>query len=196
MRSKKWLDRQNNDFFVNEAKKKGYVSRAAFKLLEINNKFKIISKSKHVLDLGSSPGSWSQIICNINKNATIDAFDILDMKYKNSKIKFYKKNILEFNFKILKSKYDLILSDIAPNTIGHKYTDHLRIVTIIEEVIDIVNNNIQINGNFVFKIWYGSEYQNIIKELKKIFRNIYNFKPQSSRKESSEIYIIAKGFFN
>ena len=196
MRSKKWLDRQKNDFFVNEAKKKGYVSRSAFKLLEINNKFKILSNSKHVLDLGSSPGSWSQIICNINKNVKIDAFDILDMKYNNSKIKFYKKNILEFNFKILKSKYDLILSDIAPNSIGHKYTDHLRIVAIIEEVINIVNNNLQINGNFVFKIWYGSQYQNIIKELKKRFRNIYNFKPKSSRKESSEIYIIAKDFFN
>ena len=196
MRSKKWLDRQKNDFFVNEAKKKGYVSRSAFKLLEINNKFKILSNSKHVLDLGSSPGSWSQIICNINKNVKIDAFDILDMKYNNSKIKFYKKNILEFNFKILKSKYDLILSDIAPNSIGHKYTDHLRIVAIIEEVINIVNNNLQINGNFVFKIWYGSQYQNIIKKLKKRFRNIYNFKPKSSRKESSEIYIIAKDFFN
>jgi len=194
MRSKDWLQRQKKDLYVIKAKKEGYLSRAAYKLIEIENKFKIVSNSKKILELGSSPGGWSQVICNFNKNASIQAFDILDMQFKNSQIKFFKENFLEFDFNTLNEKYDLVLSDLAPNTVGHQSTDHLRIISLIEETIYIVENNIKLNGNFVFKLWKGSQDNIILSKLKNKFKKISNFKPQSSRSRSSEIYIVAERF--
>ena len=194
MRSKDWLQRQKLDIYVKRAKKEGYLSRSAFKLLEIEKKFKLISKSKKILELGSVPGGWSQVICNINKNASIHSFDILDMQFKHPQIKFFKENILQFNFNTLSEKYDLVLSDISPNTVGHQSTDHLRIISLIEEMINIVVNNIQLNGNFVFKLWEGSQDKIILSQLKKNFEKISNFKPRSSRSKSSEIYVVAQKF--
>ena len=149
---------------------------------------------KKILELGSSPGSWSQVICNFNKYASIHAFDILDMRFKNSQIKFFKENFMEFNFISLNEKYDLILSDLAPNTVGHQSTDHLRIISLIEEMINIVVNNIQLNGNFVFKLLKGSQDKIILSQLKKNFEKISNFKPRSSRSKSSEVYVVAQKF--
>ena len=164
MRSRDWLLRNKKDIYIEKAKKAGYLSRSAYKLIEIENKYKIISNSSNILELGSAPGGWSQVICNINRDASIHAFDLLNMDYKNVKIKFFKKNFLEFNFEKLYTKYDLILSDIAPNTVGHKSTDHLRIAALIEEMIYIVEKNITMKGNFVFKLWHGSQ-ENIIISL-------------------------------
>jgi len=194
MKSKKWIQRNSQDSYVKKAKKEGYVSRSAFKLLEIESKFHLIVKSRNILELGSSPGGWSQVVCNINKKAKIDAFDLLDMRYTNTNITFFKKNFIEFDFKILNKKYDLILSDIAPNTIGHQATDHLRIISLIEDIIFILNKVAQINSDFVFKIWKGSEEKNIINTLKNKYKSISYFKPKSSRNESSEIFIVACGF--
>ena len=194
MRSRDWLLRNKKDIYIEKAKKAGYLSRSAYKLIEIENKYKIISNSSNILELGSAPGGWSQVICNINRDASIHAFDLLNMDYKNVKIKFFKKNFLEFNFEKLYTKYDLILSDIAPNTVGHKSTDHLRIAALIEEMIYIVEKNITMKGNFVFKLWHGSQENIIISLLNKKFKKISNFKPHSSRKESSEIYVIAQNF--
>ena len=194
MKSKNWLLRQKNDFYVKKAKKEGYLSRSAFKLIEIENKFKILKNSNKILELGSAPGGWSQVICNLNNKVKIHAFDLLEMKFKHHQIKFFKKNFLEFNFESLNEKYDLILSDVAPNTIGHKSTDHLRIVSLIESMLDTIENIIQPNGNFIFKIWNGSQDKIILNQLKKMFKKISNFKPVSSRDESSEMYLIAKGF--
>jgi len=175
MRSQDWLQRQKKDVYIKRAKKEGYLSRAAFKLIEIEEKFKLISKSIKILELGSSPGGWSQVICNYNKHATIYSFDILDMHFKHPRINFFKKNFLEFDFKSLNEKYDLILSDIAPNTLGHKSTDHLRIVRLVEEMIHLVEKNIQLNGNFIFKIWTGTEDKKILSKLKKKFKKITYF---------------------
>ena len=194
MRSKHWLERQKKDLYVKKAKEEGYLSRAAFKLIEIEKKFSIISKAKTVLELGSSPGSWSQVICKVNKNATIHAFDMIDMNFQHPQVKFFNENLLEFNFGDLNKKYDLILSDVAPNTIGHQATDHLRIITLIEFIIDIVENKIKKNGNFIFKIWKGSQDKNIINKLSYKFNKISIFKPRSSRIRSSEIYVIAQRF--
>ena len=194
MRSKNWLQRHKQDIYVKKAKKEGYLSRAAFKLIEIENKFKIISNSKKVLELGSSPGGWSQVLCEKNNELIIHAFDIKVMRYKNKKIQFFQKNFLEFNFESLNTKYDLILSDTAPNTIGHKSTDHLRLVSLIEEMIDIVDKFIQNKGNFVFKILKGSEDKKIFSRIKNKFEQTSFFQPKSSRKKSSEIYIIAQKF--
>ena len=194
MKPKNWLQRHNKDFYVKKAKKEGYLSRASFKLIEIEQKFKIISNSEKILELGSSPGGWSQVICDFNKKASIYSFDILDMHFKHPQIIFYKKNFLKFDFRILNEKYDLILSDIAPNTIGHQSTDHLRLISLIEEIIYIVENFTKINGNFVLKILKGSQYKEIYNRIKKRFKKISNFKPKSSRIKSSEVYIVAEKF--
>ena len=194
MKSKNWKDRQKKDIYVKNAKKEGYFSRSAFKLIEIDNKFKILKCTKKILELGSAPGGWSQVICNINKKVTIDAFDILEMKFQTQQIKFFNKNFLEFNFNVLSEKYDLILSDVAPNTIGHKSTDHLKIISLIEEIIYIVEDNLVKNGNFVFKLLQGKYDHNITNIMKNKFKKVTNFKPKSSRSESSEIYIIAQEF--
>jgi len=194
MKSKNWLERQKKDSYVKRAKKEGYLSRSAFKLIEIENKYKIIRNSNSILELGSAPGGWSQVICNLNKKVSIHAFDILDMKFKHPQIKFFKKNFLEFDIESLQEKYDLVLSDIAPNTIGHKSTDHLRIISLIESIIYKIENIIQLNGNFVFKIWKGSQDKIIYDQLKKKFKKISGFKPNSSRKKSSEIYYVAQKY--
>jgi len=195
MKSKNWLQRQKNDIYVKKAKNEGYLSRSAYKLIQIDNKYKILKKSNKILELGSAPGGWSQVICNINQKVTIHAFDILEMKFKHSQIKFFKKNFLKYNFKAQNEKYDLVLSDVAPNTIGHQSTDHLRIISLIESMIYTIENIILPNGNFICKIWNGSQDKMIFNQLKKMFRKISNFKPDSSRNESKEMYIIAQGFF-
>ena len=194
MRSKDWLQRQKNDIFVKLAKKEGYLSRAAFKLIEIEKKFKLISKSENILELGSSPGGWSQVICEFNKNSLIHAFDLLDMKYSNNQIRFFKEDVLKYNFDNIENKFDLILSDIAPNTIGHQSTDHLKLVSLIEEILLIVEKKMNLNGSFVFKIWEGSQTKNIINNLKSSFKKIINFKPNSSRNRSNEKYIVAQDY--
>ena len=194
MNSNKWLKRQHKDLYVKKAKNFGFVSRSAFKLIEIENKFNLIVKSINILELGSSPGSWSQVVYEINKMAKIDAFDLLDMRYINKNITFFKKDFMEFDFETLNKKYDLILSDIAPNTTGHKATDHLRMITLIEHIILILEKIAQTNSSFVFKIWKGSEEKNIINTLKNKFKIISYFKPKSSRSESSEIFIVAQLF--
>tara|TARA_B100000315_G_C14293956_1_gene458685 strand:- start:99 stop:689 length:591 start_codon:yes stop_codon:yes gene_type:complete len=194
MRSQNWLQRQQKDIYVKKAIEEGYLSRAAFKLIEIENKYKIISNSKNILELGSAPGGWSQVICNINQNILIDAFDILDMQFKHPQIRFFKEDFSEFKFETLKIKYDLVLSDVAPNTIGHQSTDHLRIIELIEKMLDIVENYVNLNGNFAFKLWKGSQDKIILDKLKKKFKKISIFKPHSSRSRSSEIYVVAQKF--
>ena len=194
MKSKNWVNRQKNDQFVKKAKQLGYINRAAFKLEEIEQKYKIIEYSKEILELGSSPGGWTQVILNYNRKTNITCFDLLDMKINNQRIAFYREDFLKYNFTNLKNKFDLVLSDVAPNTTGHQSTDHLRISQLIYEVIDRLEIILKKQGSFIFKIWKGEEEKEIIKMLKKIFDKVEYFKPKSSRQESSEIFIISRGF--
>ena len=194
MKSKNWVNRQKNDQFVKKAKQLGYINRAAFKLEEIEQKYKIIENSKEILELGSSPGGWTQVILNYNSKTNITCFDLLDMKINNQRIAFFKDDFLKYNFTNLKNKFDLVLSDVAPNTTGHQSTDHLRISQLIYEVIDRLEIILKKQGSFIFKIWKGEEEKEIIKMLKKIFDKVEYFKPKSSRQESSEIFIISRGF--
>ena len=194
MKSKNWINRQKNDQFVKKAKQLGYVNRAAFKLEEIEQKYKIIENSKEILELGSSPGGWTQVILNNNTNPKITCFDLLDMKINNQDIIFYREDFLKYNFNNIKNKFDLVLYDVAPNTTGHQSTDHLRISQLIYEVIDRLEIILKNQGSFIFKIWKGEEEKEIIKILKKIFDKVEYFKPKSSRQESSEIFIISRGF--
>jgi len=194
MKSKNWVNRQKNDQFVKKAKQLGYINRAAFKLEEIEQKYKIIEHSREILELGSSPGGWTQVILNYNSKTNITCFDLLDMKINNQSIAFYREDFLKYNFTNLKNKFDLVLSDVAPNTTGHQSTDHLRISQLIYEVIDRLEIILKNQGSFIFKIWKGEEEKEIIKMLKKIFDKVEYFKPKSSRQESSEIFIISRGF--
>ena len=194
MKSKNWVNRQKNDQFVKKAKQLGYINRAAFKLEEIEQKYKIIEHSREILELGSSPGGWTQVILNYNSKTNITCFDLLDMKMNNQRIAFYREDFLKFNFTNLKNKFDLVLSDVAPNTTGHQSIDHLRISQLIYEVIDRLEIILKKQGSFIFKIWKGEEEKEIIKMLKKIFDKVEYFKPKSSRQESSEIFIISRGF--
>ena len=194
MKSKNWVNRQKNDQFVKKAKQLGYINRAAFKLEEIEQKYKIIEHSREILEIGSSPGGWTQVILNYNSKTNITCFDLLDMKMNNKRIAFYREDFLKYNFTNLKNKFDLVLSDVAPNTTGHQSTDHLRISQLIYEVIDRLEIILKKQGSFIFKIWKGEEEKEIIKMLKKIFDKVEYFKPKSSRQESSEIFIISRGF--
>ncbi len=126
MKSKDWLNRQKRDFYVKKAKKQGYLSRAAYKLIEIENKFNLITKSEKILEFGAAPGGWSQVALEINPKIKITAIDILDLKINHPQINFYKDDFLNLEYNKKENFYDLILSDIAPNTTGHQSTDHLR----------------------------------------------------------------------
>ena len=192
MNSKEWLDRQNRDFFVNKAKKIGYLSRSAFKILEIEKKFKLIINSKNILELGSAPGGWSQAVFELKETVKMHSFDMLDMKFNHPNMKFIKEDFLTYDYSKIPHKFDLILSDIAPNTTGHQSTDHLRISSMIEDIISILHLITLPSSSFVFKIWKGSEEINIINKLKKKYQKVSYFKPQSSRAESSEIFIVAQ----
>ena len=196
MKSKQWLNRQKKDPFVIKAQQKGFLSRAAFKLIEIENKFKLINNSKNIIEFGASPGGWSQVIVKLNSKAKITAIDLIEMKFNHSNIEFYKNDFLNINFKALNKKYDLILSDIAPNTTGHKSTDHLRICSYIYDIIDILDIIANKNSSFVTKIWKGVEEDLIIKKLKNKYNQVSYFKPKSSRRDSSEIFIVAQNFIN
>ena len=194
MKSKTWIYRQKNDQFVKKAKQLGYINRAAFKLEEIEYKFKIIEKSKEVLELGASPGGWTQVIVNSNSFVNITCFDLLEMKLKNKNITFFKEDFLNYDFNNFKNKFDLVLSDIAPNTTGHQSTDHLKISQLINEIIERLKIILKVKGSFICKIWKGEEEKKIINKLKSMFNKVDYFKPKSSRQESSEIFIISREY--
>ncbi|MDR0744577.1 MAG: RlmE family RNA methyltransferase [Holosporales bacterium] len=195
--SRSWILRQLKDPYTAKAKKEGYRSRAAFKLLEIQKKFKIIQKNSIVLDLGASPGSWSQIASKLVQK--VIAIDLLEMDPIQN-VEFIQGDFLDLeNIKIIKQMldgnlFDVILSDMAPNTCGIKKIDHLRIMNLIEEIFAFCKDNLKIGGNVVVKTFQGGTESNLLQKLKSRFEKVIHFKPNSSRKESKEIYLIAMGF--
>ena len=194
MKSKDWLNRQKKDFYVKKARKQGYLSRAAYKLIEIDKKFNILKQSDMLFEFGAAPGGWSQVSLEINPKLQITAIDLLELKIKHSQIQFYREDFLKFNYDKIEKSFDLVLSDIAPNTTGHQSTDHLRISSMIFDIIEILDKLMIAGGVFVTKIWKGSEEKEIIKILKSKFNDVSYFKPDSSRKDSVEIFIIAKNY--
>ena len=196
MKSKDWVNRQKKDIFVNKAKNEGYVSRSAYKIIEIDKKYKLLNNAKNILELGSAPGGWSQATLQINPKVKICGFDLLDMKYSNQNFNFYKEDFLSYNYEKFPHKFDLILSDIAPNTTGHQSTDHLRIAGMIESIICVLDQVAKFDSSFVFKLWKGREESLIINNLKEKYKKISYFKPKSSRSESSEIFIVAQKYIN
>ena len=195
--SRNWINRQINDEYVIKAKKNGYRSRASFKILEIQEKYKIVNNQSIVIDLGAAPGGWSQVISPICKK--ILAVDLLQIDPLPN-VDFIQGDFLDnnctnsINEKLNNSKVDVILSDMAPNTCGIQIVDHLRIMNILEHVYDFAKIVLNDGGILVAKVFQGGAFNEINNKIKKSFKQVYNFKPKSSRKKSTELYIICKGF--
>ena len=196
-----WLQRHINDPYVKEAKYLGYRSRAAFKIIEIDEKFKIFSPGKIVADLGCAPGGWSQIIAPKVGLGKVFALDLLPMDNING-VNFIQgdfrnleiQNQLSQNSLIRENKFNVIMSDIAANACGDKKTDHLRMINILESVLDFSLKFLKKDGYLIAKSFQGGSSFNFFNEIKKHFSKVKNFKPKSSRKQSSESYIIAQYF--
>ena len=195
--SKLWISRQNNDFYVKEAKAKGYRSRSAFKLIEINKKFKFLKNNLNILDLGCAPGGWSQVCAELNKNGKNLSIDILEMDKINN-IFFYKKDFNDFDFFEFinnffeENKVDIMLSDMAGNTTGNKDLDAIKTNSIAMEVVNLSKLILKPKSTLLVKIFSGKDEDILIKKAKDSFKNIERIKPDSSRKESREMYLLCK----
>ncbi|WDM85766.1 RlmE family RNA methyltransferase [Ehrlichia sp. JZT12] len=200
MSSTRWLHRQLNDPYVLLAKKHGYRSRAAFKLIEIDNKFSIFKKGQYVLDLGSSPGGWSQVAAqkvSHGNSSSVFAIDMQNMD-KIPNVIFIQcdiaNNIDLLNTTFYGKKFDIILSDMAPKACGNKQVDHANIINLCEMSLDIVIKFIQDNGIFITKILQGEYEKEFYQSMKCYFKSVKYFKPKASRKDSSEMYLLGFGF--
>jgi 23S rRNA (uridine2552-2'-O)-methyltransferase len=203
--SQKWLLRQINDPFVERAKLEGWRSRAAFKIIEVDQKFKIFKKGKIVLDLGAAPGGWSQYAVTKVGEGNVIALDLLPIDPLPG-VHFFVGDFagsetLERIVFLLKTihhnrggRCDIVISDMAANTTGDHQTDHLRIVGLLEESLNFAEKVLNDDGCFVGKIFQGGSSDEIIKKLRKNFSIVKYFKPDSSRKDSSETYLVALGF--
>lgn len=195
--SKSWITRQFNDPYIKLAKQKGYRSRSAFKLIEINKKFKFLKSNLNIVDLGSSPGGWSQVCSEINKNGKNLSIDILDMD-KIDNIFFYKKDFNEANFLDFvnnffdSNKVDIVLSDMAVNTTGNRDLDAIKTNSIAFDVINLSKVILKPKSTILVKIFSGKDENILIKNAKDLFKSIERIKPDSSRKESREMYLLCR----
>ena len=195
--SKNWITRQFNDPYTKLAKQKGYRSRSAFKLIEINNKFKFLKNNLNILDLGSAPGGWSQVCADINKNGKNLSIDILNMETIDN-IFFYKKDFNDSDFLdfindfFKKNKVDIVLSDMAVNTTGNKDLDAIKTNAIALDVVNLSKLILKTKSALLVKIFSGKDENILIKNAKELFKKIERIKPDSSRKESREMYLLCR----
>ncbi|HRX37901.1 MAG: RlmE family RNA methyltransferase [Parvularculaceae bacterium] len=192
-----WLHRQLNDPFVARAKAEGYRSRAAYKLLELNEKFGLIGKGARVVDLGSAPGGWCQVAVKAGAEKVV-GIDYLGMPPVPGA------EVLELDFlddeapeklkKLLGGEADVVLSDMAAPTTGHKATDHLRIVALAETALDFAEDVLAPGGSFACKVFQGGAEGEFLTRLKRDFTSVKHAKPKASRAESAEMYVVATGF--
>ena len=192
-KSKKWLKRHVDDEFVQKSISDNYRSRAAYKLIEIIDKYKILDEAKNVIDLGSAPGSWCQVLKNRGKGLnSIIAVDILEMTGING-ITFYQSDFLSLEFeKISKTigEFDLVLSDISPNLSGNKVSDFLLSKDLVEKALSYSLQNLNANGHFIAKYFRTGDISDVLTICKRNFYKGTSFKPKSSRKNSSEMYLV------
>ncbi|CAI9120925.1 RlmE family RNA methyltransferase [Brytella acorum] len=193
----RWLNRQLNDPYVAAARKAGWRSRAAFKLIEIDDRFHLIKPGMRIIDLGAAPGGWSQVA--VKRGAThVAGVDLLPVEPVAGA------ELVEGDFTdpempdrlklLLGGPADLVLSDMAPNTTGHAPTDHLRIMGLAEGALDFALQVLAEGGGFVAKVFQGGSEQQMLDSMKKAFTSVRHVKPPASRKESSELYVVATGF--
>ncbi len=199
--STRWLQRQLNDPYILRAEKEGYRGRAAFKLKEIDDKIGLLKPDMTIIDLGAAPGGWCQVATA--KGCKVIAIDLLEID-ELPDVEFFQMDFMEDEApNILKAALgkqssdglaDVVLSDMAPNTMGHKQTDHLRIMAVVETAYYFAIEVLKPEGAFVAKVFQGGAQGELLKEMKKYFKTIKHIKPPASRKESSEQYVVATGF--
>jgi len=195
--SARWLGRQLNDPYVTAARQQGWRSRAAFKLLELDDRFGLIRKGARVVDLGAAPGGWTQVAVKRGAGSVL-ALDLLPIDPIRGAVivqgDFTDPAMPERLVAELGGAADLVLSDMAPNTTGHASTDHIRIVALAEMALDFALQVLAPDGAFVTKMFQGGSEKAILDVLKKNFASVRHAKPPASRKESSELYVVAMGF--
>lgn len=196
--STRWLERQLNDPYVKRAKAENYRSRAAYKLLELDERFNLLKGVKAVVDLGIAPGGWSQVVRRKAPNARVVGIDllptdpiegvtILKMDFMDDAAPAHLKDALG-------GPADLVLSDMAANTVGHQQTDHLRTMALVETGLEFAKEILRPGGSYVAKVLAGGADNDLVAELKRNFATVKHAKPPASRKDSSEWYVIAQGF--
>ncbi len=197
--STRWLQRQLNDPYVVAAKREGYLSRAAFKLIELDERFHLLKRNMRVLDLGAAPGGWSQVaaqrLAGTGKVVAVDILPFgpvpgvechqLDVETPDSE-----ERMKEW----LGGPADLVLSDMAPSTTGHKATDQIRILALAEIAYEVARATLAPGGGFVVKLFQGGAVGELLAELKRDFAQVRHAKPPASRKDSSELYLVAHGY--
>ncbi len=196
--SVRWLNRQLNDPYVREAQRLGYRSRAAFKLIEIDDRFKLLRPGRKVADLGAAPGGWTQVALARVGRGNVVALDILEMPAIDGA------TIVQADFldeeaprrlrEALDGSADVVLSDLSPNAMGHPGTDHLRIVAMAEAVLDFAETVLADGGDLVLKVFQGGSERDLLERLRRGFKTLKHVKPPASRKESPELYVVAIGF--
>ncbi len=196
--SNRWLERQLNDPYVRKAKAEGYRSRAAYKLIELDERFALLRGVTRVIDLGIAPGGWAQVVRKAAPNAIVVGIDLLPVDPIDGV------TILQMDFlddtagdtlvAALGGRADLVLSDMAANTVGHPQTDHLRTMGLVEAGAAFAGEVLRPGGAFVAKVLAGGADNTLVAELKRMFATVKHAKPPASRKDSSEWYVIAQGF--
>jgi 23S rRNA (uridine2552-2'-O)-methyltransferase len=197
--SHRWLERQLNDPYVAAARKEGYRSRAAFKLIELDSKFRFLKKGARVLDLGAAPGGWTQVaVARVGAGGAVVGADILEMEALPGATLLQLDLLDEATPKILKDALggpaDVVLTDMAAPTTGHRATDHLRTTALFEAALDIAGDVLRPGGVFVGKVFQGGAAGELLARVKKMFRDVKHVKPPASRAESVELYLVATGF--
>ena len=194
--SRAWLQRQLNDPYVAAARSKGYRSRAAFKLVELDEKFHFLKKGARILDLGSAPGGWSQVAAS--RGATVVAADVLVME-EIPNVTFFQADLTDPDVpamlkQALDGPADIVMTDMAAPTTGHRATDHIRTITLVEIALEVAEDTLRPGGTFVGKVFQGGSSNELLARLKKSFREVKHVKPPASRAESVELYVVALGF--
>lgn len=198
--SRDWLLRQLNDPFVRKAKQEGYRSRAAFKFIEINEKYKILKSGQTVIDLGAAPGGWTQVIAEkVSLKGKVIALDLQDIEpFSNPNILVIKGDFEEEPVQQQLAEHielaDVIVSDMAAAACGIPSVDHIRIINLLEASLTFSLQHLSKNGAFVAKVLRGGTEGELLKKLKLHFSKVAHFKPDSSRQDSAEMYVIATGF--
>jgi 23S rRNA (uridine2552-2'-O)-methyltransferase len=197
--SQKWLERQLNDPYVARAKREGYRSRAAYKLLEIDEKYRILKPGQRVVDLGAAPGGWSQIAAKVvGAKGKVVGIDLLPIDPMPG-VEFIELDFLDESapgrlIEMLGGPADVVMSDMAANTTGHKKTDHLRIIGLAEAAIYFAREILAPGGAFVAKVFQGGTENQLLADLKRDFAVVRHVKPAASRADSAELYVMATGF--
>ena len=196
--STRWLQRQLNDPYVKQAKADGYRSRAAYKLIEMNEKFGLLKGASRIVDLGITPGGWSQVARKVRPKATVVGIDLLETEPIEG-VTIFQMDFMDDDAprvleEALGGKADLVMSDMAANTVGHKQTDHLRTMGLVEAAAWFAVENLDTGGTFIAKVLAGGTDNDLLNLLKKHFKTVKHAKPPASRKDSSEWYVIAQGF--